>query len=246
MAVAHDAGNESHTGIVGSASEASFTFSNPGTASARAAIVFVLTLLGSAKDTSVTYGGVGMTLFGTGIDTDTEPGTVRAYFLDNVATGTQSIVVNRTNDATVMYAVSATVTAAGACEVYSAGMITQGGSSQNTGADTTGSTTGAFAEVSVDDGSPGTNSLRYAFGYYGGASPPPAGASSTLLFGIDFTALGANFVRETTAGQGARLVGFNNATADDRAAVYVAIRETPAAQAANPPYRNPMIQILAI
>lgn len=216
MAVAHDAASESHTGTTGSASEASFTFSHNPVGTPRAALVFVLTILATPKDTGVTYDGQAMTLVSGGEANDTagEPGTIRTYFLDNVpATDPANVVVSRTNDATVMYAVCATVTAAGAVEVTGIVLLEE---------------QGTFAEQNVDDGSPGTNSERYAFGYYGGASPPPQGTNSTLLFGIDFTAFGANFVRRTNVGQGSLAVGFTQATSDDRAGVHIAVREAPA------------------
>jgi hypothetical protein len=225
MAVGHDAASESAV----STSAASFTWSHPGTGSARAAIVFVLSIQGTGDDTAVTYGGAAMALFGSGADTDTEAGTVRGYFLDNVATGAQDVVVTRVNDATQMMGMAATVTALGACEVYSAGRITKGGGTTQTGVDTSATGTQASGEVSVDDGSPGTSSLRYAAFYTGGATPIAQGANSTLLNNHDFTAFGWTMVRETTAGQGARSVGVATGTTDDTAAVHVAVREVPSA-----------------
>lgn len=229
MAVAHDAGSESAV----STSAASFSWTHTPTGTPRAAIVFVLTVGSTALDTSVTYGGAAMGLVSySASDTDTEPGTVRAYFLDNVAAGAQTVLVNRTNNATQMMGMAATVTAASACQVHEAGVITQGGSSQNTAATTSGTGTGAYADQSVTDGSPGTNSQRYVAGYYGGATPAPVtGATTTLVNDHDFTAFGWTMGRETTPGQGARNVGLTQATADDRAAIYLAIRETPAGPA---------------
>jgi hypothetical protein len=237
MSVGHDAASESAV----SASASSFSWSHPGTASAKGAIVFVVSIQGTSDVTSVTYGGAAMTLVGRGADTDTEPGTVDCYYLDGVATGTQTVVVNRVNDATQMMGMCATVTAASATETYGPGRVTQGGSAQNTGADTSGTGTGGYTEVGVDDGSPGTNSLRYAAGYYGGASPPSTGASSTLLNNHDFTSFGWSMVRQTTAGQGSLNVGFS-AAADDRAAVYIAVRETPAA----PPVKGGTLLALGV
>lgn len=69
------------------------------------------------------------------------------------------------------------------------------------------------------------SSLRYATRYTGAASPGLAGTDSTLLQSIDFTAFGVAFVRETTAGLGARNIGFD-AASDDLAAILLGIRET--------------------
>lgn len=232
MAIGHDASSKSAI----STNVASFSWTHAGTASAKGAIVFVLSISATAKDTSVTYGGTGMTLIGSGVDTDTEPGFVRCYYLDAVATGSQTVLVNRTNDATQVQGVAATVTAASATQTYTAGEVTQGGSSQNTGADTSGTGTAASGEVAVDDGSPGTNSLRYAAYYTGAATPIAAGANSTSLQTEDYTAFGWSFVRETTAGQGSRNVGVTTGTTDDRASVHIAVRETPAVVPSDVPY----------
>jgi hypothetical protein len=213
VAVAFSASSESHTGTTGSASEASFSWTHPG-GSAQAAVVFVFSIAASDNGSSVDYGGTSMAAVsgGSASDTLTEPGTVKAYFLDACGTGDQTVTVTRTNNATVMYAVAITLTAEQTCEVYESGIVLL---EEN----------GTFAEQNVDDGSNGIDSLRCAASYYGGAAPAPAGANSTLLQSIDLGAFGCSVVRETTAGQGSRLVGFTQATADDRAAVHFAVRE---------------------
>jgi hypothetical protein len=224
MAVAHDAATESSV----SASQASFSWTHTPSGTPRAALVFVLSIQSTGDDTSVTYGGIAMTLLPySGSDTDTEPGTIRAYFLDGVPSGAQTVLVNRVNDATSMIGNCVTVTAATACEPYLPGVITQGGSSQNTAATTSGTGTGASGEVAVDDGSPGTDSMRYQAHYTGAATPLGAGTNSTSLHTHDFTSFGWTLVRETTAGQGSRSVGVATGTTDDRASVAVAIREYP-------------------
>lgn len=223
MAVAHGAASESAV----STNAASFQWNHAGGASARGAIVYVLTIAASPLDTAVTYGGTAMTLIGSGADTDTEAAVVRCYYLDAVATGTQAIVVTRTNSAVQMMGMAATVTAASATQAYTAGMVTQGGNQQNTGINTSATGTATSGEVLIFDGQPGTNSLRYCAYYTGAATPIAAGANSTLLNNHDFTAFGWTMVRETVAGQGVRSVGVTTGTTDDRAAVYVAIRETP-------------------
>ena len=166
-------------------------------------------------------------------DTAGEPGSFEAYFLGSgVPSGAASVVVNRTSNTTTMWAVGILISAATDTEVYLPGIVL----TQNNAAP---------AEQSVDDGSPGTSSMRFAGVYYGGATPAPAGTSSTQLVsgGVssgpgDATAYGWNVVRETTAGQGARNVGCVNATSDDHAGVHLAVREqvTPAPR---PPWPSP-------
>src|SRR5512139_3598211 len=117
------------------ASVASFNIGTLGTG-ARAGIVFVATHGSStAVDTGVTWNGTTMTLLYSAADTDTEPGIVRAYFLDNVSNGT--ITVTRTNNTTVCVGYAASISGT-ALEAFQT--ITRVASTQNTNANT--STTG--------------------------------------------------------------------------------------------------------
>ena len=80
-------------GLVASAtsgSQASVSSFNIGTlgTGARAGIVFVATHGTGDLITGVTWNGTSMSLLYSAADTDTEPGIVRAYFLDNVTNGT--------------------------------------------------------------------------------------------------------------------------------------------------------------
>jgi hypothetical protein len=205
------------------ASVASFNIGTLGTG-ARAGIVFVATHGSNDIITGVTWNGVAMSLLFKAMDTDTEPGAVEAYFLDNVTNGI--ITVSRTNNATVTVGYAASISAASACEAFQT--VTLASTAQNTNADTSSGGTGPSVEVNVDDGSPGTNSMRFAAAYSGAATPPLQGTNSTNLQVLDSTALGSRFVRETTAGQGSRPVGFATGTTDDWALVAVAVREVPA------------------
>lgn len=212
MAVAHSAASESHTGTTGSTNQASFSWTHTQTGTPQGVLVFVHTISASDFITSVTYGGTALDRIAgaVAIDATTEAGRTDLFFLGSgLATGNQTIVVNRTNNATTMYASAATVTAATATNVT--GIQIEENDQ-------------ALTPVAVDDGSPGTDSVRYAATYYGANSPAPAGTGSTLLTSIDLGSFGNSMVRETTAGQGARNVGFN-AASDDVAAVYVAVRE---------------------
>ena len=232
MAVAHDVSSESHGSTTGHTGSASFTWNHAGGGSARGALVFVCGVVTDATPpvTSVTYGGVTMTAIPyIAKDTDTEPGQVTAYYLDNCGTGTKAVVVNR-SDATpwahILYATCSTVTAASATEVYLPGVKTYGGSSSNTAASTSGTSTATTTVVSITDGSPGTNSLRFACRYTGAASPGTAATGSTVPVSIDFTAYGIALAYQNTPSQGAADVGFTSA-ADDTAIVALAVREIP-------------------
>ena len=205
------------------ASVASFNIGTLGTG-ARAGIVFVCTHGTGDLITGVTWNGVAMSKLFRAADTDTEPGSVVAYFLDNVTNGT--ITVSRTNNAVVTVGYAASLSALRVCRAYQT--ITRAVSTQNTDADTSSTGTGASGEVTVDDGSPGTSSMRFAAAYTGAATPVAAGTNSTSLQSLDSTAFGSSFVRETTAGQGSRSVGFATGTTDDWALVAVAVREEPA------------------
>lgn len=216
MAVAFAHSSESHTGDpTGSTSQASFTWNHVSTGD-RAAVVFVYAgAVQAVPVISVTFGGVPMTIVGTALASSTENGAVAAFFLDGIIQGASTaIVVNRTNNATLMYANAISFTAASACEPY--GLVQQSNSS-----------TAASGEVAVTDGSPGTNSLRTNGGYTGAASPIAAGLSSTggTALSFDATAYGFMSVYETAAGQGSRNVGFATGTTDDYCYVAFAVRE---------------------
>lgn len=216
MAVAHSAASESHTGSTGSTNQAAFSWTHTQTGTPRGVVVFVTTYASvAALITSVTYGGLALTRLagGAALDNAGELGRLDAFFLGSgLGTGNQTITVNRTNNATVMYAAAATVTAGADTAVPTQTIVLLQGD-------------GTLTVQSVNDTSPGQNSVRYAGSYSGLGSPPPAGTGSTLLNSIDIGAYGSALVRETTAGQGARNVGFNSATTDDRAVVHLAIRE---------------------
>lgn len=222
--VAFDAASESHTGTTGSTSEASFGWTHTPVGTPKGALVYVFNL-SSATDTvtSVTYGASTMTAVTSGFATDTatEPGFCKAYFLGaSVPTGAQTVTVTRTNNANVMYAVAITVTAA-ASTTETAGVATLNEDQ-------------AVGITAVNDGSPGTNSVRFYGLYSGGASVLSAGVGSTSAQSIDVGANTASTFRETTAGQGSRNVGPAAGASDDVAAVLLAIREPPAAPARVP------------
>ena len=216
MAIAHSSSSESHAGTTGSSNEASFNWTHTQTGTPAGVLVFVFNGNSSTQNvTGVSYGSSSLTQVSgaSASDTTGEPGRVDTYFLGSgLPSGNQTVTVTRTNNATVMYATVATVTAAVGSDTDTTGTVTL---SQN----------GSILEQNVDDGSPGSNSLRYAGAYTGRPNPPGAGTNSTLLQNIDFGSSAIAFVRETTAGQGSRPVGFNQGQNDDRAAVYLAVIE---------------------
>jgi hypothetical protein len=217
MAVGFDASSESATASIGSSGVASFSWSHAGAASGvKGVLIFTFDNANADDATSVTYGGttVPVVTGGRALDTATEAGDCKAWFLGaSVPQGTQTVVVNRNNNANVMYAVAITVTGTINTEVTGIVLLNDNQ---------------ALAQQNVDDGSPGTNSMRFAGVNSGLATHPPAGANSTELQFFPSTAgtRSISTVRETTAGQGSRPVGFAAAT-DDVAAVHLAVREIP-------------------
>lgn len=204
------------------ASVASFNIGTLGTG-ARAGVVFLLNHTTNADIfTGVTWNGVAMTRLYSAADTNTEPAFVVAYFLDNVTNGV--ITVSRTNNTNVTVGYAASISAAG--PTYVSQVVTEGGGGTvNTNADSSEAGTTGSGENAIDDGSPGTSSMRFAAFYTGAATPLSAGTNSTSLQTLDSTSFGSTFVRETTAGQGSRNVGSATGTTDDWAYVGVAVSE---------------------
>ncbi len=223
MAVAKIAAWESHTGTTGHSGSGDFSFTATGAGSPKGVQVVVVTFA-STSDliSSVVYGGTTMTRVSGGSATDSagETGRVDLFTLNSaVPTGDATITVNRTNDATVMYAMAVAQSAATDTAVTGVGTISE---------DST------FDEVNVDDGSPGTNSVRY-YAYYTGANSVhgPGTNSSRDLF-IDIGNYVSGLFSETTAGQGSRPVGPTTAAIDDCAAVYWAVKEYTASASVAP------------
>jgi hypothetical protein len=212
-AVTFDAGSESHTGTVGSANEASFSWTHTPVGTPRGVLVFTHSRAAADIALGVTYGGVPLTAVPGGRAVDTAGSEVcdcKAWMLGSgVPAGPQPLIVTRTNNATVMYAAAATVTAPSDTQATVPVLLQEDGT---------------LAEQSVDDGSPATSSLRFA-GLSSGlnAGLPGVGPNSTAMVDINYNGTLAMVVRETTAGQGLRPVGFSSATLDDRAAVHLAV-----------------------
>lgn len=243
MSVGFDTSVKSHPSTDGSINEASFSWSHtPG--SIKGILVFVYTFSRTNITTSVTYGGVSMTSAGRAVcptpDVIGEPlaGACEAWFLgSSIPAGTQTVTVNRTNNSTRMYAVSIAVTAASDTAVHTAGNVLV----QQTSA------TPSLTEQTPSDGQgSGTNlSMRFAGAYtsangFALSSPGPSdlspGTNTTHLQNYGFTDSNLNpYVlaagRETTAGIGARSVGYaysesGSGFSEQVAAIHVAIKET--------------------
>jgi len=233
MAVGFDASSESHTGTTGSTSQASFSWSHSG-GTPKGVLVFTFVNADADDATGVTYGGVSLTAVsgGRAVDTTGEPRECKAWFLgSSIPTGTQTVEVTRNNNSNEMYAAAITVTAASDKDtaVHEAGILL----------------TQADQGISVrnpTDGSPGTNSMRFAainsaINTYSTTLPSTLTMGilyvntffSTALQHIDFGNNVIGVVRETTAGQGARNIGWTSMDNDDVAAVYLAVKEVTAA-----------------
>lgn len=235
MAVAFDASSESHaTGNV-STSQSSFSWTHTPIGTPKGILVFTFSNTTNDNATSVTYGGTSMTAVsgGRAVFSGTYGGETKSWFLgSSISTGAQTVVVNRTNNADQMWAVAFSVTAAADTSVHTAGIVLLQSSA-------------GAAEQSVTDGqSSGTNnSLRFAatntnaFGiqsFYstivadGTVSPGP---SSTWSKYNDLTNQVYATVYETTAGIGARNVGFYynltilKGVTNHTAAVHLAVKE---------------------
>lgn len=212
-AVAFDAASESHTGTSGSANEATFSWTHTPLGAPRGVLVFTHSRAAADIALAVTYGGVPLTAVPGGRAVDTSGSEVcdcKAWMLGSgIPAGPQTLVVTRTNNATVMYAAAATVTAPSDTQAIAPVLLQEDGT---------------LAEQGVDDGSPATSSLRFAAVSSGlNAGLPGVGASSTAMIDINYNGTLAMVVRETTAGQGLRPVGFSSGTLDDRAAVHLAV-----------------------
>lgn len=169
--------------------------------------------------TSITYGSVPLEPVAGGLAQDTagEPLLTQIYFAGSgLPSGTQTITATRTNNGNDCIIAAVSVVADRDTELT--GIVLLQGD-------------GTLAEQNVNDGSPGTNSLRFAGGVSGLSTAPAVGANSTNIASFSGGGNGRSFglVRETTAGQGSRPVGFSSGTSDDRAFVHVAIREVAAA-----------------
>lgn len=223
-AVAFDAVSESHTGTTGAINTYSWTHTVNGTP--RAVVCFTTDAIGGNYPyAGVTYGGVSMVEVTGGIASDASPapegGTMKAWFLGSgIPTGNQTVQVTESGSMTANHAYCYTFTASG--NTTYAGVLSEQITSQT------------LTEENINDGSPGSNSVRVMAVKSGAASVGVgglnAGANSTYSgtgMSMDLGSGVTMTVYETTPGQGSRPVGVVFATADDVAAVYLAVVEIP-------------------
>jgi len=218
--VSHGSTRESHTGTTGSASEASFTIASFDWGTPEGGFVCTFQLAAGAHiATAVDWGGIAGTAVATGLATTTagdEDGSTQLWSFPSIPSGTSTITITRTNNATVLYAIAHSDEASSAASVYEPGIVLASGQISH-------------GEDAVDDGSPGTDSARHTCNYSGIGAVPSAGANSTTTLSIDFGAITAAVYMETTPGQGSRNVGPASGTTDDVANVSFAMIQTPAA-----------------
>lgn len=221
MAVALDATSRSGSAV--SASVASFSWTHTPVGTPRGVTVVIGETVATNDVTSVTYGGVTVPRVSSAVAVDTagELCFTDVYHLGSgIPTGAQTVVVNRTNNADGVWGAAFTVTAGADTEVTGIVLLQE---SQ------------ALAEVNVDDGSPGTDSLRFGILSSGALALTPAGANSTRPQSVQPSSRNMGLYIEATPGQGSRPVGAVNATADDVAMTLAAVREVAAAAAASLP-----------
>lgn len=156
MAVTYDAVSHAPAtaGALNTAS-ASFNWTHTTGSSPKGVIVFTfcVDIYSSTTDrvTSVTYGGTSLTAVPSGRAVASVDGNVvrdvKAWYLGtSVPSGNQTVVVNRTNNGSGIYATAVTFNAAIDTSV--------------TGTILAQSDTSSLSQVNVDDGSPGADSLR--------------------------------------------------------------------------------------
>lgn len=214
MAVVHDVAIEDPGGTSLDTS-VPHSFDGSSLASSEGILVLVWANTSNSSDiTGVTYGGLSLDYIAAIADSAGETGSVAAYFIGSLTGASGSTIEVNKAAAIDTWAVAIGVScdAGGTPEVYipGVGFVVDDGT---------------LAEQNVDDGSPGTNSQRYAIIYSGLASPPPVGANSTSLQTIDIGQRGAAVCRRTSAGQGSLPVGFSSGSSDDRAGLFLAVRE---------------------
>lgn len=245
MPVSFDAASESHGDGLGSTNQASFSWTHTTSITPRGVLVFTFVNADADNATSVTYGGLTVNAVAGGRANSSNasfPGDCKAWFLGSgLPSGNQTVVVNRTNNANTMYAVAVSLNADTNTSTAGTVLITADGTT--------------ISQQNVNDGSPGTNSLRIAAVNIGIsdfnqgaklinnnvlAGPQSIWINGTANFtgsagviGInDFGARGCGVVRETAAGQGSRPVGFSGtylivpAANTGIAAVHLAVTET--------------------
>lgn len=232
MAVSFDASSALASA---SQNQASFTWSHTGASPPKGIAIFTFTFaelstLGGDNATSVTYGGVNVPAVsgGRAESVNTQSGDeldCKLWFLGSgIPSGTQSVVVNRTNNSLKMWGAAISFNSSQNTSLHSAGLTLR-------------QDIGTISQVQITDGSSGTgNSLRIAgiicdtpnLQTTPGDPISPGnlypGANSTYRRGIDFTNDTAMIVTEATPSTGSSFIGFDGDTGY-RASVLVAVKD---------------------
>jgi hypothetical protein len=210
---------DASSGATAADNTVSFSWTHTPVGDPAAVVVYVMNRAATFPYASVFYGALELVAVpgGSAVDTGGENGSCRAYFAGSgIPTGAQTVAVNESAGMTFCWAAAFTLTADGDCEITDVVLRQEDQ---------------ALVSVLVDDGSPGTASLRLGGLHSGLPSIPAAGASSTREASADVGSHTYSTVRETTPGQGSRTVGWVDVTSDDCAAVYLAVSEIPSENA---------------
>ena len=190
------------------------TVNHVASASARAAVVLIdQNTTATDEVTSVTYGGIAMTRLSFNTEA-TEPGAVYIYWLDNIATGTQNVVMT-TSAATSKQLVVATMT------------VASGGGVKVAGNNFATSVSAANPAVTISGFVSGIRVSAFEVIHSGLQTMTTTPATGwTRISSTDLGAQGRGFARQDVTINGNTLTaGWTAATADDYVIATVAFRE---------------------
>lgn len=212
MSVAFDAATESSTWTT---TPDPFTFTHTPSGTPRAAVLYVVYPSANLEiDGTPTYGGVSFThAWRIGGALDGEPAFVYCFFLDNVASGAQTVSIPHTAAATVKIATAITVTAGG--PVFPVGM-----QAVRCGP---GGTLAAMQTSSIGTGA---NALRF-WGAFSGLGAPSGLTPLTGTTEVSSHDFGNNtaFITREDSESTSHAMGFTG-TGDDLASLTIALSET--------------------
>lgn len=238
MAVEFDAATESHTGTTGDTTSTTMSWTHTPVGTPTGALIFIMMTGGSLGGQAQGTDAISGYSYGNQSYTQTlsqyqsypyQQGSfgvqsffVSAWFTPNPPAGAQTASVTFfTPRVSTAYGVAITVTSSLPTEMASPIVKSYSQS---------------LAELSVSDYNSGTDSVRFAAiasdlaGIVTNPTSPGVnnlsnGPSSTWLHSIDLGSQVMGVVRETTAGQGPRNVGFSATTTEYQTSIGVAIRE---------------------
>lgn len=176
------------------------------------AILLTMTSNNIDQISTATYGGVTMTEQTSAVDTIGEAVRITLFFLGaGLPSGEQTVQINRTATTLTVYGYLLTVTASGDVELADLQLI-QGD--------------GTLDEMAVDDGTPGTDSLR-CMALFSGLDSLPALGPNTIAYHYRDNGTTSHLFGCGKPDQGSRPVGFVSGVTDDRAGYVFAVRDIP-------------------